>query len=364
MDFSLFVLFFFTTLLLCITFLSLINAKRLESGKDVSSKSGLCVCASIILGWILLQCATAETLFPFKEFVFGFFPFLVGVAALSMYPIKKAIISSFWIYLFVSILSVIFLPNNWLVFQGYLPLFFDRFLTAVLWSLFICLYAKMDKVEALTQTQTTALCLVFSIFPFFSKTILTSYSDIFSYYPMLILSALIGFITYKKRYPELSMGKTGAIPLGYLMGLFFIFIAVKGYYMAFLIMPAYYYFEIVYSAIYRFWYRQTPQPFAFSFFISKTIRDNLNTKGIMPLLLLVMIGLGLTALLFNQSYQMMFTLTGMLFFYLIYRFLTWGRPKITYRSMFYDTKEAIGQIGSNIKDSYQTVSDFWKNKKK
>ena len=76
-----------------------------------------------------------------------------------------------------------------------------------------------------------------------------------------------------------------------------------------------------------------------------------------------MMGLAIVPILF-PTIQTMLVLTGMIFFVLIYRFLNWGKPKITYRSMFHDTKEAIGQIGSNVKDSYQTVSNYWKNKKK
>ena len=153
MGFSLFFMFFLATILFCITFLSLGRAKQTEEGKDISNKAGLA------------------------------YPFLIGACALSMYSIKSGRISRFWIYLFVSTISVVFLPNDWFVFQGLLPLFLDRLLTAILWASFISIYARMDKIENLTQTQTTALCLAFSVFPFFSfSRQIFSYSSIFSYY--------------------------------------------------------------------------------------------------------------------------------------------------------------------------------------
>ena len=96
----------------------------------------------------------------------------------------------------------------------------------------------MDKIDNLTTTQTTALCLAFSVFPFLSASKgISTYDYTFSYFPMFILPALIGFMISKKHFPELRLGKTGAMPLGYLMGLFFVLLAVKGYWMAVFIMP-------------------------------------------------------------------------------------------------------------------------------
>ena len=61
-------LFFFGVLLLCLTFLSIANTKRMEKGLDISNKAGLSVVASIILGWILLQTSIPTDTFPFSVF--------------------------------------------------------------------------------------------------------------------------------------------------------------------------------------------------------------------------------------------------------------------------------------------------------
>ena len=364
MDISLFIIFFMTALLLCKVFLFLANNYAIQTGKDISNKAGLSVIASVILGWTLLQTATNAPSFPFKEFALGLYPFLIGALALSMYSIKRGSLPRFWIYLFVCLLSVSFLPSDWSVFQGLLPVFFDRCITALLWALFISIYARMDKVENLTQTQTMVLCLSFSIFPALTAKIGRAYPSEFAYYPMIILAPLIAFIKDKRHFPELKLGKTGAVPLGYLMGLFFVFMAVKGFYMAALIMPLYYYFELVYSAIYRWWHRKNPQPVIFSFFLNKIVRTNLNTKGLMSRLFVFMLGFSLIGILFNYNIKKMLTWSSLLLLCSVYMLSRTGVPKITYRSMFKDTKEAIGLLGLNLKDSCQTAADFWKSKKK
>ncbi len=366
MDFYLFALFFITTFILCLTFLNLGKFKRIEQGQDTSNKAGLAVCGAIVLGWTLLQVATPKGFFPFKEFIFGLYPFLIAAAGLSMYVIYPEKIRRFWVNFFICLLSVVFLPQNWLVFQGFLPLFFDRFATAVLWALFIGVYTRMDKANGLTIIQTSALCLGFTIFPSLAFRGEQSfvYTSTFAYYPMIILAAMIGFISYKKRMPDVLLGKTGAVPLGYLMGLFFVLMAAKGFWLAALIMPAYYYFEIIYSSIYKLIHRNAPEPTAFTFFISFVIRKNLNARGLLPLLFLIMLGFSLTGFLFNASVRLTFALAGLLFFYLLYRMLHWGQPKITYRSMFHDTKEAAVLLAENFKSSINSVSTYIKEKDK
>lgn len=359
MDFLLSVLFFVSTFLLCLVFLQIGKFKRAEEGKDTSNKAGLAVTAAVILGWILLQSATKAGAFPFLEFPLGLYPFLIAAATLSMYSIDSGKTKRFWIYFLITGLSIVFLPENVFVFQGLLPLFLDRFMAALFWAFFICIYARLDKLNGLTFIQTSALCLGFSIFPILASKVGT-YSIEFSSYPILILSALIAFMNYKKYSPDTILGKTGSVPLGYLMGLFFILLAVKGYWMPILIMPTYYYFEFIYSSVNKFIHRKAPEPTSLLFFLSWIIRKNLNVKGLYSFLFLMMLGFSLIGILYTRNTA--FILSGFLLFYTIYKFFIWGQPKITYRSMFHDAKDAFSQLKGNVKESIDTVSTYIKDK--
>ncbi len=365
MGFYIFALFFFVVLLLTVTFLALMNNSRIEKGLDLGNKAGLPVMFSLVLGWILLQASSSGNVFPSNIFLFGFYPFLIAAFSLSLYAVQKGIVRRFWIYLLVTLLSVVFLPENLLVFQGYLPLFFDRFATAILWALFINAYTSVDKVAGLTVVQTSALCLAFSLFPYIyiNRGEAAPYSDTLTFYPMIIVAALIGFMMFKKRNPDLLLGKTGATPLGYLMGLFLILMTVKGYWMAAVVMPAYYYFEVIYSKINQFVHRKNPEPALFTFFISGVIRKNLNNRGVIPFLFLMMLGFALTGVMFGTSFQLSVILAACLFFYTLYRLIHWGIPRITYRSMFSDTKQAAVQVKDNIADSVKEAAQMLQKKK-
>ncbi|MBP5534533.1 MAG: hypothetical protein J6Y03_03400 [Alphaproteobacteria bacterium] len=362
MSFSLFALFFVATLLLCLTFLYIGKHERNEKGLDTSNKAGLAVTASIVFGWVLLQFASKESVFPFED-LFGLAPFLVAAAALSMYVIRKEKINRFWIYLFVTATSVTFIPEDILIFQGLVPLFYDRFATAFLWALFISIYTRMDKLNGMTIFQTNALCLGFALFPLITAA-RKLYPTDFCFYPMIILSALIGFINYKKHEPDASLGRTGSAPLGYLMGLFFILLAIKGFWMAFLVMPFYYYFETIYSLINKLIHRNAPMPTSSSFFVSWITEKYQNIRGLFSFLFLVMMGFAAIGLLFNENIQLLLTLTFFLLIYALYKLFYWGRPKITYRSMFKDTKDLFVLLKSNVKDSCETVSTYIKDKNK
>ena len=363
MSFSLFVLFFVATLLLCLAFLYIGKHERKERGLDTSNKAGLAVMAAIILGWLLLHVASKKAVFPFENAPFGLAPFLIAAATLSMHVICKGKIHRFWIYFLTTLLSVVFLPTDVFVFQGILPLYYDRFATALIWALFICIYTRMDKLNGITTFQTSALCLGFALFPLLTATHRLYPAD-FCFYPMIILSALIGFINYKKYEPDTLLGRTGSAPLGYLMGLFFILLAVKGFWMAFLIMPLYYYLETIYSLINKLVHRDTSSPTSSFFFTSWVIRKNTNIKGLFSFLFLVMVGFALIGLLFNENIRFMLILASFLIFYTSYRLFYWGRPKITYRSMFRDTKDVLVLLKTNAKDSYNTVSTYIKDKNK
>ncbi|MBO5996934.1 MAG: hypothetical protein J6P93_00165 [Alphaproteobacteria bacterium] len=365
MSFYLFCLSFVATLLFCKIFLHIGNFKRTQEGHDTSNKAGLAVTASIILGWILLQASSSIFCFPFKNLTFGLYPFLIAAAALSMYSIRKGKVHRFWVYFFVTLISVMFIPEDTLVFNGIFPLFDDRYLTALLWAGFIAVYARMDKLNGATVIQTSTLSLAFSLFPLVTARAAT-YSVEFCYYPMIILAGLITFIHYKRYVPEASLGRTGSTPLGYLMGLFFVLLAIKGYWMAFIVMPTYYYFEFIYSSINKFIHRgmPEPEPTSFLFFTSWIVRRNLNVTGLSKFLFKVMLGFALIGVVLNSSIHAMLGFDLVLFLCTMYYMFYWGRAKVPYRTMFRDAKDAIQQVSGNVKDSVNTVSTYIKDKNK
>ncbi len=318
--------------------------------RNLSNNCGLAMIGAIFLGFVLIDFVVPHSLLLTP---FGIFPFAAGALGLSLYSLEKGKINRFWIYLFVTLVCSAFFPNNVLVFQGIFPLILDRLAMTFIWSLFIHLYATMDKIENITIGQTLALCIPFSFLPIVYGQI---FQTIISFYSLLIISALVGFLLYKRFYIYLCLGKSGAAPLGFLMGFFFILMASKGMWVAFLVMPAYYFFEFAYSFLYRFKTRKNPEPIQYTFYINKKIRNHLNQKGILFFVFKRMIFLGLVGILIHD-----FFIFGCFFLVVIVletkmRLDSWGQSRPRLRDIFSDIKKATTIFYSSTKNGLNKIN--------
>ena len=365
MSFGLMTIFFFVVLLLTLALLSIMNVARVEKGIDFGNKAGLAVSLAIFLGWILVQVSSSADLIKGASFVFGMAPFGLAALALSLYAVNKSPFNRFWIILAVTALSVLFLPENLMMFQGYLPFWLDRCAMAIAWAVFVNAYTTMDKIDNFTFIQTSAISVALLFVPMLivSSDRVQPFDFTFAAYPFLILGGLIGFATYKKWTPSLTMGKCGAIPLGYLMGLFLVLLTCKGWICAFIIMPAYYYFEIIYSRIYRLFHRDNPEPKVFTFFISKVIRENLTNRRIMPFVFFVMIVLALMGVVFKPDVQFGLMLALCWLLVSIIRLSRWKYGRVTYKAIFANTRDAGVEAWKNSKQAVGEVISAFKKKK-
>ena len=317
---------------------------------DFSNKAGLPLLFGISIGWIIALLVMPFNLWQENGFVFGLYPFAISALTLSFYCIQKGRFSRFAFYLLITSLSVFFLPQNAYVFQGIFTLPIDRFLTALLWAGFISLYGKMDKAQHLTMLQSQFLCFGFIGFALLTPKI-SSVSYLFTCYPALILAAILAYQKTKKKVPHISLGKTGAIPLGYLMGLFFILLAQKGFYLAALVMPAYYYFEAIYSSFVKIRSHYAHQPTVLTFYITRVMQEKMNHKKIIPALMSIMAFLMALALVVGNDLKMALLAMLIIFAYLFNKLSRIDQPKIRIRDVWHDTKEATAILFGNQKDS-------------
>ena len=353
MSIGLFILFFFTTFVLgyLLTFLLWGHNTYSNTFRDVSNKCGLALTATIVAGWTLLQVSTPPDSWPYDWFLFGFFPFLIGCVGLSLYSIRKGFFHRYWAFLFVTLLSVSFFPTNLLVFDGYLPFLLDRMITAILWAAFIQIYTRLDKIDGLTAIQTEFLCLGFLLFPILQPQII---SINFAPYPLILIAALMGFSFYKKKNPFLTLGKTGAAPLGYLMGFFFIYLALNGMWLPVVIMPAYYYFETIYSLFQQVFHRKNAEPVVLTFYLSRIIAEKLDKKKVLGILryhLLILSMAGAVSPFFSRVplwYGGVAIILTVIFLNLTQKLSAIGEPKVTIVSTLKDSKKALCDIFNEV----------------
>ncbi len=138
-------------------------------------------------------------------------------------------------HLAACIAGVWLLPGSGMVFQGLLPGWADFGLTVLIWAGFVNFYNFMDGIDGITSVETigigTGLIVVAALLP--AETLPVAG-------PLTLVAAALGFLWWNRPPAQLFMGDVGSVPLGFLLGWFLLFLAVKGYWLPALLLPAYY----------------------------------------------------------------------------------------------------------------------------
>ena len=136
----------------------------------------------------------------------------------------------------VAALFVLTLPAESRVFQGLLPGWLDAIFAIVALTWMMNLYNFMDGINGLAGAETVAITVGYLLIGSISATALQHET-----LAAAILGGTTGFLIWNLREKALVfLGDVGSIPLGFLMGVLMLDLAVKGYWAAALILPAYF----------------------------------------------------------------------------------------------------------------------------
>ncbi|MEQ8967708.1 MAG: glycosyltransferase family 4 protein [Azospirillaceae bacterium] len=128
------------------------------------------------------------------------------------------------------------LPGDAAVFQGWLPLWADRAVTALGWLWFVNLFNFMDGIDGLAGTETASLGLGVAAALAASGAVGPA-----ALAPGLLMAgAAAGFLIWNWHRARIFLGDVGSVPLGYLAGFLLIALAIEGHLAAAVILPAYY----------------------------------------------------------------------------------------------------------------------------
>ena len=143
-------------------------------------------------------------------------------------------------------LSIIFLNDDAIVFQGLIPVWADHLVLSLLWVWFINLFNFMDGIDGIAGTKVITIGV--GVF------LLSLCSDSLSplgLHGLSIASVAIGFLLWNWQPSKIFLGDVGSIPLGYLIGWLLIYIATNGYWIEALLLPAYYFADATITLIRR-----------------------------------------------------------------------------------------------------------------
>ena len=223
---------------------------------------GLAITSTILLVWaILVATGYAEpAALPIIALAF----LLMGVSWLSGFRESSQRLHIFF-HAGAAIAAVFLLDDDALIFQGLLPYFFDRVLAALLWVWFISIYERMDRIDGMTGIETISIGLGLILVPEFYGAALSA----------TVAAAGLGFLIWNWHPAQITLGKSGSFPLGFLLGWLLLNQAAQGQWVAALILPSYYLVEIVITQTGHL-FRRSPVPL----FCDRAIQGGLTPSAI------------------------------------------------------------------------------------
>lgn len=150
-------------------------------------------------------------------------------------------------HLVAAALGVLVLPAGMLVFQGLLPLLFDRIAAVLLWVWFLNLYNFMDGIDGITCTETIFLGLgIAGVFVLAGAT-----DDDTAKLALAAAAGAAGFLRWNWPPAKIFLGDVGSVPLGYVMGWLLLAMAAKGFWAPAAILPLYYFADATLTLVMR-----------------------------------------------------------------------------------------------------------------
>ncbi len=136
--------------------------------------------------------------------------------------------------------ALAFIPEKFTLFQGLIPVALDRLVAGLAWIWFVNLYNFMDGIDGLAGVETASIG--FGIFALAALigTQGGSAATVAGLGGLILAAAACGFLVLNWQPARVFLGDVGSVPLGFLLGWLLLTLAMWGYWVAALTLPAYY----------------------------------------------------------------------------------------------------------------------------
>ncbi len=132
------------------------------------------------------------------------------------------------------------IPGKFTLFQGLVPIMLDRVIAGVAWIWFLNLFNFMDGIDGLAGVETASIG--FGVF--LAAGLIGAQGGpavtVAGLSGLILGAAALGFLILNWHPARVFLGDVGSIPLGFLTGWLLIMLAMWGYWVAALTLPAYY----------------------------------------------------------------------------------------------------------------------------
>jgi len=223
------------------------------------------------------------------------------------------------IYSVAILVPILLLPSNVLLFQGYLPLWLDRFVIFLSWLWFVNLYNFMDGIDGISGSETISICLGILLIA-----LITTIPSSMVMQSCIIMGATAGFLIYNWQPAKIYLGDLGSIFLGYIMGYILLSLALSGYFFIALMLPLFYLMDSTITIcrrilkLQKIWKPHREQYIHRS--VDKAGRSHSETDILIIICNLLLIALAILSILTGYAY--VYFILGVLITYLFMKKLT------------------------------------------
>ncbi len=144
--------------------------------------------------------------------------------------------------LIFTIACTLLLPQDFTLFQGYLPLWADRLCTIILWVGFAWCFRYLNGIDGMAATQTSGLCI-----GFFIISLLGGIPTLYGNLSISLLGASLALLIYNWYPAKLMLKDNSCTALGFMLGWLIILSAREGMGGCALIFITYYILEMLWA---------------------------------------------------------------------------------------------------------------------
>lgn len=140
---------------------------------------------------------------------------------------------------------LVLLPDFATVTQGAVPLWLERVVLFLAWLWFTNLFNFMDGINGITGVEMVTVG---------AGSVLVAawqHPDLANAPGLVVAAAALGFLPWNWGRAKVFLGDVGSVPVGYLLGLLLLLLALSGAWAAALILPMYYWVDATYTLLRR-----------------------------------------------------------------------------------------------------------------
>ncbi|MCZ4281112.1 glycosyltransferase family 4 protein [Kiloniella laminariae] len=259
---------------------------------------GIALMAVLLTGWVGYGLSAPEVLPGFWQIILG----SLALMAVSWLDDVKNLSAKTRLVIQIFAVALGFWGLNRAglsvqLFPGYLPLWLDHLILGLAWIWLINLYNFMDGIDGISGIQTISITLGLIILAW-----QLPLPQGFQFLPLIIMASTTGFLIWNWEPASIFLGDVGSVPLGYILGWFFLLLISQGLWAAALILPLYYLCDATFTLIKRLLKKQKIWQAHREHCYQWAVRNGASHKQVVLVILGCNIGLLGIAVWFSQNH--------------------------------------------------------------